>query len=87
MYYHFWSSVVLTIVGIWGYEVIYQVIHRGSRPFLYPYGILVILMIAESFIGVVIAMSSSGHGVNLFSVPLSDFCCFNKINVEWGGHG
>ena len=80
LYYHFWSSIALITVGIWGYEVIYHVVHYGSQP----YAIVLTLMTVESIIGVIVAMSSGARGGdNLFSAPLSDFCCSNKCRMGW----
>ena len=78
LYYHFWSSVLLTAVGIWGVEVIYNVNKR-------QYSGLLGLMILDSFSGVAIAMITAARqrGNNLFSAPLSEFCCGDKCRTCW----
>ena len=75
LYYHFWSSVVLIVVGIWGYEVFYN--HQ-----IY----LMIMMGSGSFLGVALAMLSAAQHdgeYNLFSAPLSEFCCDDRSRTCW----
>ena len=76
LYYHFWSSVVLIIFGIWGYGVIYHIITLGT-----PYAIVLMLMIMTSFFGTLttILVSVGGRRKPFYAPFFGCCCCFKKL--------
>ena len=80
LYYHFWSSVLLIIVGVWGYEMILN--YNRSISYIH-----LILMVTNSFLGLLIALLTAARGENkiiLFSAPLSECGCnYSRCVVVW----
>lgn len=87
LYYHFWSSALLIFLGIWGYEVLYQGLITKSQtvsPYYYLYSFLTYaMMLIQSSCGAMIAMCAAARGGDLFSVPISEFCCSEKCRICW----
>ena len=86
LYYHFWSSVLLIVIGVWIYSIIYHLF----RPPIQDdqlYIAMFVVMIISSLFGVFIAFSTVAKErgkAHIFSVPLLECCCHNgRCMVIW----
>lgn len=75
LYYHFWSSVLLIIIGIWGYGILYNILND------IVYTVILISMLVNSIAGLLIALITAAREekkAQLFSAPLSEYGCGNS---------
>ena len=80
LYYHFWSSVLLIIIGIWGYGILYNILRPPYNDDI-VYTVMLISMIVSSIAGLLVAIVTAAREENktqLFSAPLLECGCGNS---------